>query len=314
MAAGGGERAEDPLVAGSERDAGGEERDLAASRRDAVGDLRDLAGTARDLDSDARDDSGERRDLAAEERDRAAEARDRVLLATRPSADDHLIEVARSHARSDRSHAARDRHAGARDRSISEQDRATSLADRRAGEAERTGSALDRVDGGVDRGAAADDREWAALDGLTGVRNRGSGLTELAREMARAERTSQPLTLVYVDVDHLKSINDARGHAAGDGALVGIVEAIRRVLRSYDLVVRLGGDEFVCVLAGIDEVAARERFTALAAALAADDELPSATFGVAEMVAQEPPADLIARADADLYAQRERDRNEIARS
>lgn len=87
---------------------------------------------------------------------------------------------------------------------------------------------------------AAGERALAALDQLTGARSRGSGLAELARELARAERTSEPLTVVYVDVDHMKAINDSRGHAAGDDALVAVVEVIRGALRSYDLIVRVG--------------------------------------------------------------------------
>jgi diguanylate cyclase (GGDEF)-like protein len=238
---------------------------------EADGKERDVAGAARDVDSDARDISGSRRDVAADERDRAAEARG----------------FADPAAASDRSHAASDREAGALDRAISQQDRTTAR---------------------TDRVAAADDRAAAALDDLTGARTRASGLIELAREMARAERTREPLTLAYVDVDHLKAINDSRGHGAGDDALVSVIEVIRSVLRSYDLVVRLGGDEFLCVLAGLDEARARTRVSEITAALAARPDLPSVTAGVAEMVAGESPADLIDRADADLYARRRGER------
>lgn len=293
-----------------ERDADGEERDRAASRRDVHGDDRDLAGAARDVDGAARDAIGQRRDIAADERDREAEARDRATLAKGYRPVDHSSEVARAHAASDRSHAAHDRHAGARDRSSSERDRTTSLADRNAGHAERVGSELDRVEGSTDRGAAAEERASAALDHLTGARSRGSGLTELTREMARAERTSQPLTLMYADVDYMKTINDSFGHAAGDDALVAVVDAIRGALRSYDLIVRVGGDEFICVLAGLDEASTHARVAAITATLAADPELPSATFGIAEMLAGETPAELVARADADLYARRRKKRGE----
>lgn len=293
---------------GSERDAGGEQRDRAASRRDAIGDLRDLAGAARDVDSTARDATGDRRDVAADKRDRAAEERDRPDLGPHARPVDHAAHVARTHAAMDRFHAARDRHAGARDRSTSEHDRTTSLADREAGEAERAGSERDRIDGSTDRVAAADERALAAIDELTGARSRGPGLVEREREMARAERTPQPLTLVYVDVDDLKSINDSRGHAAGDVALVAVVQTVRDVLRSYDLVVRLGGAEFVCVLAGLDEEATRKRFDAVSDALAASADLPSATFGVAAMSPGDAPAELVARADASLYERRRHDR------
>jgi diguanylate cyclase (GGDEF)-like protein len=144
----------------------------------------------------------------------------------------------------------------------------------------------------------------AALDPLTGARSRRSGLTELAREMKRAERTSHPLTLLYVDVDGLKAVNDSKGHAAGDEALVAVVEAIQDKMRSYDLVVRMGGDEFICVLAGLDGAGATARVGAVTDALGANPDLPSATFGVAETLAGESLAELIERADADLYERR----------
>lgn len=128
--------------------------------------------------------------------------------------------------------------------------------------------------------------------------------------MQRAERTSQPLTLLYVDVDGLKAINDSRGHAAGDDALVAVVEPIRVTMRSYDLVVRMGGDEFICVQAGLDEAGANARVGAVTDALGANPGLPSVSFGVAEMLAGESSAELIDRADADLYARREQRRDE----
>ena len=295
-----GSEGEDLVDAASERDAVGEQRDVAATRRDEAGRDRDLLGAARDVQSDARDTTGHRRDIAADERDRAAEERDRVAGAERPLTGG---EWARLQAAADRLDAASDRRAGELDRSVSEADRAASLDDREAAEAERAGSERDRIDGNVDRVAAADDRVTATIDDLTGARSRGAGLAELDREMARAERTSQPLTLGYVDVDHLKRINDVDGHDAGDLALVGVVNAIRGVLRSYDLVVRLGGDEFLCVLAGLDEAGARTRLADATAALSARD-LPSATVGIAQMRARESARALIARADADLRSRR----------
>lgn len=300
----------DPVLVGDGRDRDGTGRDLAASRRDAVGDIRDLAGAARDVDGDARDATGTRRDRAAEDRDRAAEARDRITPAEGSPSVDHVTEVARAHAASDRSHAARDRLAGAKDRSTSEHDRTASFADREAGHAERAASEGDRADGGADRAAAADERALAALDPLTGARTRRSGLIELAREMQRAERTSQSLTLLYVDIDGLKFINDSRGHAAGDDALVAVVETIRGTMRSYDFVVRMGGDEFICVQAGLDETGANARVDMVTEALAASPDLPSASFGVVEMLAGESSRELIERADADLYAGRTKRRGE----
>ena len=82
----------------------------------------------------------------------------------------------------------------------------------------------------------------------------------MEREIARATRTAQPLVLAFVDVDHLKVINDSRGHAAGDRMLVEAVNTLRANLRTYDLIIRYGGDEFICTISGVNVAAATKRF------------------------------------------------------
>ncbi|MBA2695858.1 MAG: GGDEF domain-containing protein, partial [Actinobacteria bacterium] len=72
----------------------------------------------------------------------------------------------------------------------------------------------------------------------------------LEREMARSSRAREALSVAFIDVDHLKQVNDTRGHAAGDRLLQHVADALRSRLRSYDLVVRYGGDEFICVMPG----------------------------------------------------------------
>jgi len=88
----------------------------------------------------------------------------------------------------------------------------------------------------------------AALDQLTGLYNRRSGEQRLAEEMSRAERHSRPLTLLLVDLDNLKQINDRFGHAAGDLVLKQFSERLQRAIRGSDLAARLGGDEFMVLL------------------------------------------------------------------
>jgi diguanylate cyclase (GGDEF)-like protein len=96
----------------------------------------------------------------------------------------------------------------------------------------------------------------AALDQLTGLYNRRSGEQRLAEEMSRAARYSRPLTLLLIDVDNLKHINDRFGHAAGDLLLKQFSERLQRAIRGSDLAVRLGGDEFMVLLpeCRVDEV------------------------------------------------------------
>jgi diguanylate cyclase (GGDEF)-like protein len=88
----------------------------------------------------------------------------------------------------------------------------------------------------------------AALDQLTGLYNRRSGEQRLAEEMSRAVRHRRPLTLLLIDVDNLKQINDRFGHAAGDLLLKQFADRLQRAIRGSDLAIRLGGDEFMLLL------------------------------------------------------------------
>jgi len=293
------------------RDQAGERRDLAAKGRDLLGDQRDRAGDQRDRDGERRDEAGNLGDKAAERRDAEAEERDeaaqRSELASTPaclgSTFDRSASVRRQ-AASDRSRAREDRRTGASARSKAGLDRGNALADRAAGEFERSQAELDRTTAHDDRGASAKERKSAALDGLTGVYHRSPGRAELEREIARARRTEQPLALAFVDVDHLKTTNDTRGHAAGDRLLLAVVNAIRSKLRPYDLIIRYGGDEFVCVVSGMSLTDVAARFSLVNADLAEGQKSGSITVGFAELLQDDALGDLIARADDDLYRER----------
>ena len=88
----------------------------------------------------------------------------------------------------------------------------------------------------------------AALDPLTGLYNRRSGEQRLGEEINRATRHGRPLTLLLLDLDGLKKINDEFGHGAGDLALRTSAERLQRAIRGSDQAVRLGGDEFMVIL------------------------------------------------------------------
>jgi diguanylate cyclase (GGDEF)-like protein len=292
--------------AGSADNTGGAERDDAADERDQVADDRDDAGDLRDDAADVRDLASGRRDVAALRRDEAADLRDVEAARREQAADAHEhptaarasaarhAEAARNAAASDRERASLDRSAGAGEREDAQRDRATAQADRSFGAGGRNWA-------GDDRGASARDREDASLDGLTGAYVRGAGLLQLERELDRARRTSEPLTIAFVDVDHLKVVNDSGGHAAGDRLLVRVVAALRSRLRSYDLVVRYGGDEFVCVLADVPAAETEARFALVNDDLAGHG---SVTVGVVTAGPDEDVDALLARADASLYALR----------
>lgn len=89
-------------------------------------------------------------------------------------------------------------------------------------------------------------------DALTGLLNRGAIEEELAREMKRSYRTKLPVSVVMVDVDDFKAVNDRFGHTAGDEALREVGAALAHLLRSTDRVGRFGGDEFLAVLPDTD--------------------------------------------------------------
>lgn len=86
------------------------------------------------------------------------------------------------------------------------------------------------------------------IDQLTQVNNRLSFEEEFAKELERAERHDEPLSCLFVDVDHFKSINDQFGHQAGDVCLREVAQAVKGELRKTDILARYGGEEFVCLL------------------------------------------------------------------
>jgi diguanylate cyclase (GGDEF)-like protein len=100
----------------------------------------------------------------------------------------------------------------------------------------------------------------AFVDSLTGLGNRGLLLDRLQHELVRADRGATPPTILFLDIDRFKAVNDALGHSAGDQLLTAVAERFRHCVREEDLCARLGGDEFAVLLAAgadPDEVAQR---------------------------------------------------------
>jgi diguanylate cyclase (GGDEF)-like protein/putative nucleotidyltransferase with HDIG domain len=102
-------------------------------------------------------------------------------------------------------------------------------------------------------------QEESLTDALTGLPNTRWLFQQLGRELARAERLKTPLSLVLMDLDGFKHINDTHGHRIGDWALQEVARVLRETIRNYDTCVRYGGDEFIVVLSGcgIDEAEAK---------------------------------------------------------
>lgn len=136
----------------------------------------------------------------------------------------------------------------------------------------------------------------AMRDALTGLVSRRELLRLAGREVGRAARTRRSLTLVVLDLDGFKRVNDEQGHAAGDAVLVGLARSWLTVMRPGDVLGRLGGDEFALVLPATDEVGARAVLDRLSAA----DGRCSWSFGIAGWQG-ESVDEWFERADRDLY-------------
>jgi diguanylate cyclase (GGDEF)-like protein len=104
--------------------------------------------------------------------------------------------------------------------------------------------------------ANAELERLAATDSLTGAANRRHFLQRVDEELARAERSGEPLSLLMMDLDLFKAVNDRHGHQAGDATLVAFVNRTREILRLPDVLGRLGGEEFSALLVGSSSVQA----------------------------------------------------------
>ncbi len=148
----------------------------------------------------------------------------------------------------------------------------------------------------------------AFTDSLTGLPNRRTVRERLAEALGRLGRSCEDLTVLYLDVDNLKSVNDSLGHEAGDRLIGMVADRLRSQLREEDMVGRVGGDEFVVVLqdvtawSGSDEIAAR-LLSALHEPLVLDGhELRmNASIGIVECRPDMTPEDVIACADRAMY-------------
>ncbi|TZF90486.1 GGDEF domain-containing protein [Cognatilysobacter lacus] len=151
-------------------------------------------------------------------------------------------------------------------------------------------------------------RREASEDALTGLANRRTLDARLAAEAARARRHGQPLSLLMLDLDRFKVVNDEYGHAAGDRVLAAAANALADELRSIDLGARFGGEEFVAVLPDTplgDAMRVAERIRRRIAAMPATVQgrtIPvTVSIGAAELADSEGIAGVLARTDAALY-------------
>ena len=161
--------------------------------------------------------------------------------------------------------------------------------------------------------------QLARIDPLTGLLNRRAFFEASEVEIRRVLRYRQPLSVIAIDLDHFKSINDSYGHGAGDSVLIDFAHVVSQQLRGVDLVARLGGEEFVVLLPDSDTQGALRVAERLRLALA--DSGPqvgegvlhyTASFGVAGLdPGQSSLEELLERADTALYAAKRQGRNRV---
>ena len=157
-------------------------------------------------------------------------------------------------------------------------------------------------------------RQLADLDSLTGLHNRRYFHETLGREVDRAQRYQRQLSLVIVDVDGFKEINDRIGHLAGDAVLAEIADRIRQVVRSADIPCRVGGDEFAVIVPEAEEGQARRLVGRIQRAVSSRPIARAGrvrvSAGVADVQPSDSPATLFERSDESLYAAKQSGRAE----
>lgn len=162
-------------------------------------------------------------------------------------------------------------------------------------------------------------RRLATTDYLTGIANSRTFAEKGAQEIQRARRYSRPLAALLLDLDHFKRLNDTRGHAAGDKALVAVASVFRTLLRDIDVYARLGGEEFAILLPETDQEGARTTAERLRTAIAEIDIDASDTplyvtvsIGIAHLSESDSGLETVMkRADGAMYEAKRQGRNRV---
>jgi len=161
-------------------------------------------------------------------------------------------------------------------------------------------------------------REQAEIDQLTNVYNRYEAREILRTELERSRRYATPVSVVMLDIDRFKPVNDEHGHGTGDEVLKGLAQFMMGRLRANDRLARWGGEEFLLVLPHTDgdcaEKAAEGMRGAIEGERFAGDISVTVSLGVAQHEPSEAIDDLIDRADTALYRAKQQGRNRVERA
>ena len=163
-------------------------------------------------------------------------------------------------------------------------------------------------------------KQLSDTDPLSGIGNRRFFMRRLRQEVARAQRLAQPLSLLMLDIDHFKRINDTRGHLLGDVVICALADVLHEGVRDIDVVARMGGEEFAILLLGTTAeravtIAERIRATAESSPVLPSDG-PAVPYTISIGVAQWQPDDasdlaVFGRADEALYLAKAGGRNRV---
>lgn len=154
----------------------------------------------------------------------------------------------------------------------------------------------------------------ATIDDLTGLKTRAVFQNSIDEMLSLAVREGSPLSVLMIDADHFKRVNDTWGHQQGDRALRSIGHALRSHTRDQDVVARYGGEEFAILLPNTDGTAASNVAETLRTRCSSVVDTPSlvtVSIGVATSMPEDSGAALLARADRALYASKQKGRNRV---
>ncbi len=159
----------------------------------------------------------------------------------------------------------------------------------------------------------------AVTDGLTGLHNHRHFQERLSEEFQRLERIPQPLSLMLIDIDHFKKINDVYGHPAGDTVLTNLAVILKKTLRGIDILARYGGEEFAAVLMGTEssgakKMAERLRASVMNSPFFIDENKLTVTLSIGLAIHPHDAAakdELIDKADQALYYAKKNGRNQV---
>ena len=164
-----------------------------------------------------------------------------------------------------------------------------------------------------------DTKELATYDGLTGLYNRRSFMTNIRNEIKRHKRQNKPMSVLLMDMDHFKKINDTYGHPAGDIVLRTVADIIKHTARTTDICGRYGGEEFAVILTETHlkqalNVAEKIRRNVMNTEIPVDNDVRlKVTFsiGVSMYRMEEQASKLLSRTDQLLYRAKENGRNRV---